>query len=107
MVLVFIDHADGQVDELSLQAVALARELTGGGPLEALLAGPGAREAAAQLGAHGVATAHVAEDDRLSAFAPAAWAQKDRAVASAGRRSASRRRACPAWPASRGSRCGS
>jgi electron transfer flavoprotein alpha subunit len=74
MVLVFIDHADGQVDELSLQAVALARELTGGEPLEALLVGPGARDAAAQLGAHGVATAHVAEDDRLAAYAPAAWA---------------------------------
>jgi electron transfer flavoprotein alpha subunit len=75
MVLVFIDHADGQVDELSLQAVALARDFGSGDPLEALLVGPGARDAAAQLGAHGVVTAHVAEDDRLSAYAPAAWAR--------------------------------
>jgi electron transfer flavoprotein alpha subunit len=37
--------------------------------------GEGAREAAAQLGAHGVATAHVAEDERLAAYAPGAWAR--------------------------------
>jgi electron transfer flavoprotein alpha subunit len=73
MVLVLVEHADGQVDELSLQALALAREL--GEPLEALLVGPGARDAAAQLGAHGVATAHVGEDDRLGGYAPAAWAR--------------------------------
>jgi electron transfer flavoprotein alpha subunit len=75
MVLVVAEHAAGQVDELSLQALALARELSAGEPLAALLVGTGAREAAAQLGAHGVATAHVAEDERLDAYAPGAWAR--------------------------------
>jgi electron transfer flavoprotein alpha subunit len=75
MVLVLVEHADGQVDELSLQALTLARELAGGEPLAALLAGPGAEQAAAQLGAYGVGTAHVAQDDRLAAFAPAALAR--------------------------------
>ena len=73
-VLVLIEHEAGAVDELSLQALSLARELAGGEPLSALLVGPGAREAAGQLGAHGVTTAHLAEDERLAAYAPGAWA---------------------------------
>jgi electron transfer flavoprotein alpha subunit len=36
--------------------------------------GAGAREAAQQLNGRGVDVAHVVEDDRLSAFAPVAWA---------------------------------
>jgi electron transfer flavoprotein alpha subunit len=55
-------------EELSLQAVSLARDL--GGPLHAMtVADPGT-----ELGAYGVETVHVAQDDRLSAYAPAAWA---------------------------------
>jgi electron transfer flavoprotein alpha subunit len=73
-VLVVVEHADGIVDELSLQALSLARDVAGGEPLNALLVGGGGREAAAQLGAYGVANAHVAEDERLAAYAPAAWA---------------------------------
>jgi electron transfer flavoprotein alpha subunit len=72
MVLVLVEHEGGQVDQLSLQALALARDV---GDPAALLVGEGARDAAAQLGAHGVTTAFVAEDDRLSAYAPAAWAR--------------------------------
>jgi electron transfer flavoprotein alpha subunit len=75
MVLTLVEHQDGQVDELSLQALALGRNLAAGEPLHALPVGPGGREAAAQLGAHGVASAHLAEDERLAAYAPAAWAQ--------------------------------
>jgi electron transfer flavoprotein alpha subunit len=54
-------------EELSLQALSLARDL--GDPLHAFTVGdvPG-------LGAYGVSTVHVAQDDRLSAYAPAAWA---------------------------------
>jgi electron transfer flavoprotein alpha subunit len=70
MVLVLVEHEGGQVDELSLQALALARDL--GEPTALLVGGA---DAAAQLGAHGVATAYVAEDERLSAYAPAAWAR--------------------------------
>ena len=71
MVLALIDHDGGVVDELSLQALALARDL--GEPVEALLVGGG--DAAAGLGAHGVGTVHVAEDERLAAYAPGAWAR--------------------------------
>jgi electron transfer flavoprotein alpha subunit len=74
-VLVLTEHQDGRPDELSLQALALARTIAGEGPLEALLIGPGATDAANELGAHGVTTAHVTEDDRLAAYAPAAWAR--------------------------------
>jgi electron transfer flavoprotein alpha subunit len=73
MVLVLVEHEDGSPDELSLQALALARTIEGGGPVEALLIG--GAEAAGELGAHGVTTAHVAEDDRLGAYAPGAWAR--------------------------------
>src|SRR5262245_25680090 len=55
-------------EELSLQAVSLARDL--GGPVHALAIGdPGT-----ELGAYGVETLHKVEDDRLAAYAPAAWA---------------------------------
>ena len=55
-------------EELSLQAVSLARDL--GGPVHALTVGqPGT-----ELGAYGVETLHTVEDDRLSTYAPAAWA---------------------------------
>jgi electron transfer flavoprotein alpha subunit len=74
-VLALLEHADGRPDELSLQAVALARTLGGEQPVEALLVGAGGREAGAELGAHGVRTAHVAEDERLAAHAPGAWAR--------------------------------
>jgi electron transfer flavoprotein alpha subunit len=75
VVLALVEHQDGHPDELSLQALALARTIADDEPLEALLIGPGATDAADKLGAHGVTTAHVAEDDRLAAYAPAAWAR--------------------------------
>ncbi len=71
-VLVLVEHEAGAIDELSLQALSLARDLAGGEPLQALLVGPGGAEAAGQLGAYGVATAHVADDERLAAYAPGA-----------------------------------
>jgi electron transfer flavoprotein alpha subunit len=73
--LVLVEHQDGRPDELSLQVLALARTIAGDGPLEALLVGLGAADAGHELGAHGVTTAHVAEDERLAAYAPAAWAR--------------------------------
>jgi electron transfer flavoprotein alpha subunit len=73
--LVLVEHADGAPGETSLQAVALGRRALPGADVHALLVGPGGREAAAALGAHGVATAHVAEHDALAAFAPDAWAR--------------------------------
>jgi electron transfer flavoprotein alpha subunit len=75
-ILVFVEHADGDVDRLSREALTLAASLVGatGGELEAVLVGPGAAEATARLGVHDVRTAHVASDERLWAYAPAAWA---------------------------------
>jgi electron transfer flavoprotein alpha subunit len=75
VLLVLCDHSDGEPTEVSLQALTLARGIAQGGPIDALLVGPGGREAAADLGAHGVATAHVAEHDALDAYAPDAWAR--------------------------------
>ena len=63
MVLVFVEHAHGELDELSLQALTFARGYAGGEPVDAVVAGAGAAEAAGALGAHGVATVHVAEHD--------------------------------------------
>jgi electron transfer flavoprotein alpha subunit len=57
-------------EELSLQAITLARDL--GSPVHAVLVGESS--AAASLGPYGVSTVHVAEDERLAAYAPAAWA---------------------------------
>jgi electron transfer flavoprotein alpha subunit len=72
-VLVLVEHGPEGVDELSLQALALARQLAE--PVEALLVGSGGAEAAAGLGAHGVTSAHAAEDERLAGYAPGAWAR--------------------------------
>ena len=63
--LLLVEHAGGEPDELSLQALALARSL--GGPIEAVLVG--GSEAAAKLG---VDAAHVASVD--GSYAPGAWA---------------------------------
>jgi electron transfer flavoprotein alpha subunit len=54
-------------EELSLQALTLARDL--GGPLHVL-----AFTDQPELGAYGVDTVHVAEHEQLSSYAPAAWA---------------------------------
>jgi electron transfer flavoprotein alpha subunit len=75
MILTIVEHAGGRADRLSLEALVLARRLAAGGagPIQAVLIGEGAAAAAAELGGQGVAAAHVTEDPRLAAFAPAAW----------------------------------
>ena len=74
-VLVFVEHAGGEADRLSLEALALARGLaaTLGVPLDAVLLGSTAEAAAGQLGSSGVGLAHIADDRRLDDYAPAAW----------------------------------
>jgi electron transfer flavoprotein alpha subunit len=54
-------------EELSLQALTLARDL--GGPVHVL-----SFDDQPELGAYGVETVHVAEHEHLSSYAPAAWA---------------------------------
>ena len=71
--LVYVEHAGGAPDRVSLQSIAFARGLGAG--VEAVVAGgPGAGVSgvAAALGAHGVSTVHVVSDARLDAFAPVA-----------------------------------
>jgi electron transfer flavoprotein alpha subunit len=66
--LVFVNAPGGEPDVLARQVLTFARSL--GAPIEAVLLGqPASPEA---LGAFGVTTAHVAEDDRLAAAAPEA-----------------------------------
>jgi electron transfer flavoprotein alpha subunit len=73
-VLVLVEHAAGEVDRLSLEALVLAGSLAAtGGQVEAVLLGEGAAAAARGLGALGVATVHLVDDSRLEAYAPAAW----------------------------------
>ena len=75
-VLVFVEHAGGVVDRLSHEALALAAGITAatGGELEAVMVGPGGADVAQGLATRGVRAAHVVDDDRLAAYAPAAWA---------------------------------
>jgi len=75
MILVWIDHADGAPDALSLQALTLARGLavSTGEMLEAVVIG--SDPMADQLGVFGVQTVHSVSDERLTDFTPAGWAQ--------------------------------
>ena len=75
MILTLVEHADGRPERLSLETLTVARRLASsvGKPLQAVLFGAGAREAAAALAGQGVATATVVEDPRVDAYAPAAW----------------------------------
>jgi electron transfer flavoprotein alpha subunit len=72
-VLVLVEHAGGELDPLSAQALTFARRYAGGDGLEAVAFGDGVPAGA--LGEHGVGTVHVAEHDRLDAYAPQAWAR--------------------------------
>jgi electron transfer flavoprotein alpha subunit len=72
MTLVYVEHQDGVPDDVSLQAIAVARGLAGGDAVHALAAGPSAAETAASLGDHGVAAVHVPEHEAFGSHAPAA-----------------------------------
>ena len=76
MILVLVEHADGRPERLSLEALSLSARLAAatGEPVEAVLLGPGSREAAGGLIGRGVSTTRIVESDRLAAFAPVAWA---------------------------------
>ncbi len=75
-ILVFVEHAAGEADRLSREALVLAGSLAAaaGAEVEAVLFGADAAGVGAGLGEQGVRTAHVVEDPRLGAYAPAAWA---------------------------------
>jgi electron transfer flavoprotein alpha subunit len=69
-VLVHLEHADGAVDEASLQALTLARVL-GGSPVDAIATA----DVAGALAGHGVETLHVAEGEIFGTYAPLAVAE--------------------------------
>ncbi len=80
-VLAFVEHAGGEPDRLSLEALSLARGLaaTLGASVEAVVLGSNGEAVAGRLGSYGVPLAHVATDARLDDFAPAAWGAAIRA----------------------------
>jgi electron transfer flavoprotein alpha subunit len=75
-VLVLVEHANGEPDRLSLEAVRFATGLAKAlaGAAEAVLFGSDGTAAAGRLGGSGLTLTHVASDARLDAYAPAAWA---------------------------------
>jgi electron transfer flavoprotein alpha subunit len=81
-VLAFVEHASGEPDRLSLEALALARTIAGalGTTVDAVLLGTSADTASSRLGTYGVGLAHVATDARLDDYAPAAWGATLRGV---------------------------
>ena len=83
-ILAFVEHVEGRVDRLSLEMLALGRRLAEatGATLEAALSGAGAEPAAAELGRHGVTTAHLIAHPGLDAYAPAALAASLEQIAS-------------------------
>jgi electron transfer flavoprotein alpha subunit len=76
MIVTLVEDTDGRPERLSVEALSMAQTISAatGEPLDTISFGTGARETATQLGGRGIATAHVVEDARLAAFAPAAWA---------------------------------
>ena len=77
MLLGLVEHDRGALNEASLEMLTLGRRLADrlGVPLHAVLVGSEARPLAARLSEYGVTTVHLVEDDRLSEYAPEAWAQ--------------------------------
>lgn len=65
--LVFIEQRDGKIRKASLEALSLARRLSGG-PVAAVLPGKGVTPLAAGLGAHGAGVVHVADRDDLALY---------------------------------------
>jgi electron transfer flavoprotein alpha subunit len=85
VILVHVDHDRGEVDPLSLQALALARTL--GSPVEAALAARDeaeVAEACAVLAEHGADAVHVAAHPGLADYAPQATARTLAHLASTG-----------------------
>lgn len=75
-VLVYLEHADGTVDEPSLQALTLARAYSGDGGLQAVVASNTVLQApTSALAGHGVELLHVAEAEAFASYAPGAVAE--------------------------------
>jgi len=77
MILGFIDHDRGKLNEMSLEMLTLGRQLAqeAGSELAAVLIGEVARPLTTQLAAYGVSTTYLVQHDGLDDYAPEAWAQ--------------------------------
>jgi electron transfer flavoprotein alpha subunit len=65
--LVFIEQRDGKIRKASLEALSLARKLSGG-PAAAVLPGKGVAALAKDLGRYGAGTVYVADRDELALY---------------------------------------
>jgi electron transfer flavoprotein alpha subunit len=76
-IVTFAEHRDGKLRRPSLEALAEARRLTAtlGGPVTAVVVGPGAEAVAAELAAHGADKVHVFDDPALGAYATEPYAR--------------------------------
>jgi electron transfer flavoprotein alpha subunit len=70
MILVLIDHDLGELDPLSLRALAAARKLTS--DVQAVVIGEAGRGLAATVGNYGASVLHVATHAKLTDYTPAA-----------------------------------
>ncbi len=75
-ILAYVESDAGQPDRLSLEMLTLVGGLARatGTDVHAVMSGPGAREAAGAIGAHGVSTVHLLDHPQLDAYAPGALA---------------------------------
>ena len=78
MILTVVEHDRGALNELSLQALALARGL---GEVEAVILGSSGAGLAYRLGVHGVSKVHVADHELLADYGPDAWAESVKQLA--------------------------
>ncbi|MCE7985218.1 MAG: electron transfer flavoprotein subunit alpha/FixB family protein [Caldilinea sp. CFX5] len=77
MILVFVEHDRGKLNELSLQALTLGRQVAQqtDGALQVVTVGEAARALLPRVAEYGVGLVHLAQDSRLDDYAPGAWAQ--------------------------------
>jgi len=77
MVLAFVEHDSGTVEDVSLETLTLARDVAEqvGEPLEAIAFGPEAEGIAAEVGEFGVVDLDVVADERIATYAPRAWGE--------------------------------
>jgi len=76
MLLVLIEHDRGELNDLSLEAVAMSRMVAAvsGAEIHCVLIGKKADRLAPFLAAHGVATTHLVHHELLADYGPATWA---------------------------------
>jgi len=76
-IVTFAEHRDGRLRRPSLEAVSEARRLTAalGGPVTAVLVGPGTEGLASELAAQGADRVHVFDDPALADYATEPYAR--------------------------------